>query len=130
MFCESYGGRSEKNSNLIASAFCLSMTSFPRPLFPVNQTAGGAVLDLSQPSCVFISVAASQRTAADTETVWMDAVDVRRAGRAPPVTLWCVSLPPAAPTASALPVSVEQCGSISLLCYYFILLLQQFMLLP
>ncbi len=73
----------------------------------VNQTAGGAVLGPSPPSCVFTSGAASQQTAADTGTVWTDAVGVRRAGGAPPVTLWCVSRQPAAPTVSAPPVSVE-----------------------
>lgn len=77
------------------------------PQTTVNQTTGGAVLDASPPYCAFTSGAASRLTAVDTGTVWTDAVAVRRAGRAPPVTLWCVSHQPAAPTGSAPPVVVS-----------------------
>lgn len=76
------------------------------PLCPVNQTAGGAVPVPSPPSCVSTIVDASQRTAADTASVWTDAVTARKAGRAPAVTPWCVRQP-AALMASAPPVSVH-----------------------
>lgn len=65
------------------------------------------MLGPSPPSCAFTSGAASQQTAADMETVWTDAVGVRMAGRAPPVTLWCVSRKPAVATVSALLVSMQ-----------------------
>ena len=86
--------------------FCLFIISTIPPL-TVNLTAGGAVAAMSPPSCAFTRGAASRQTAADTETVWTDAVGVRTAGRAPPATLWCVSRQPAVLTVSALPVSVE-----------------------
>ena len=86
---------------------CLSVLTTRSVVVPVNLTAGGAVLDPSPPSCAFTRGAASRQTAADTETVWTDAVGVRTAGRAPPVTLWCVGRQPAVLTVSALPVSVQ-----------------------
>lgn len=68
----------------------------------VNQTTGGAANGTSRPSCVFIIHAAGRKTAVEMATVWREAVGVRKAGRAPPVTPWCVSRLPALPTVSAL----------------------------
>lgn len=75
-------------------------------LIIVNQTPGGAAAAKSPPSCASISDDASQQTAVDTGTVWMDTVGVRRAGKAPPVTLWCVSRQSADPMVSALQMAV------------------------
>lgn len=79
----------------------------PSPPILVAQTETGAASERSPPSCVSTKNDASQRTAAGTATVWMDAVAVTMAGRGLPVTLWCVSHQRVDNMASALPVSMK-----------------------
>ncbi|CAK6982025.1 N-acetylglucosamine-1-phosphodiester alpha-N-acetylglucosaminidase [Scomber scombrus] len=71
----------------------------------VTRTTGGAAPAVSPPSCASTRGVASRRTAADTETVWTDAVVVGTVGMETHATLWCVSRQHAAHTESAHPMA-------------------------